>query len=206
MASNKKDKPRRRYELKERARRQERTRLRITEAAVELHGTVGPARTTISEVAKCAGVRRMTVYNHFATDADLFDACSTHWLTGNPPPDAAAWTRIDDSLERTRVALGDMYAYYRANEAMIGNVLRDAPLIPALGAIMDQKWWPAIEGMVDVLVVDREPDPAHVELRATIRLVLDFSTWRTLARSGLDDERAARLAARFVAAIATETG
>ena len=81
MVSNKNDKPRRRYELRERARQRESTRLKITEAAVELHGTVGPARTTISDVAKLAGVQRMTVYNHFATDGELFDACSTHWFT-----------------------------------------------------------------------------------------------------------------------------
>jgi AcrR family transcriptional regulator len=203
MASNKSDKPRRRYELRARARRQERTRLRITEAAVQLHGTVGPARSTISEIAKLAGVQRMTVYNHFATDADLFDACSSHWITRHPPPDAAAWESIDDPLERTRIALGEMYAYYRRNEQMIGNVLRDVALIPALRAIMDRKWWPAIEGMVHVLTDAWRPGTSAGALRhATLRLALDFSTWRSLTGSGLDDEEAAQLAVRFVATIA----
>jgi Bacterial regulatory proteins, tetR family len=57
------------------------TRQRITEVAIELHGTVGPARTTLSAVAKQAGVQRHTVYRHFPTEADLFDACriSTSW-------------------------------------------------------------------------------------------------------------------------------
>jgi AcrR family transcriptional regulator len=202
MPSNKRDKRRRRYQLRERARRQERTRLRITEAAVQLHGTVGPAHTTISEVAKLAGVQRMTVYNHFATDADLFDACSSHWITRNPPPDAAAWKRIDDPLERTAVALGEMSAYYRRNEQMIGNVLRDAQLIPALGTVMDQKWWPAIEGMVEVLADGWRPEASAGALRfATLRLALDFCTWRSLTSSGLDDEGAAQLAVRFVATI-----
>ena len=200
MASNKKDKPRRRYELRERARQQEQTRLRITEAAVELHGTVGPARTTISGVAKVAGVRRMTVYNHFATDAELFDACSSHWFTRNAPPDSAAWARIGDPRERARVALGEMYAYYRRTERMLGNVTRDAPLIPALAEIMNQKWEPAIEGMVSVLTDDR-PLP-----RAIVRLVLDFSTWRSLTRSGLGDEEAAHLTARLIAAVMADDG
>lgn len=199
MASNKKDKPRRRYELKERARRQEETRRRITEAAVELHGTIGPARTTISELARLAGVQRMTVYNHFATDVDLFDACSSHWFLGHPPPDASAWAEIEDPGERIGVALRELYAYFRRNETMLGNVFRDAPLVPALGEIMERKWSPAVEAMVDVLVAGRAPAPAGVDLRrATLRLVLDFGTWRTLASSGLDDEDAARLAARFV--------
>jgi AcrR family transcriptional regulator len=194
MASSKRHKPRRRYELRERARRQERTRLRITEAAVELHGTVGPARTTVSAVAKRAGVRRTTVYNHFATDGDLFDACSSHWFTRHPPPDARAWARLDAS-GRTGAALCELYAYYRRHEAMLGNVLRDAPLIPALGAIMEAKWEPALAGMIEAL------EPAGALQRATIRLALDFATWRCFTGSGLDDEQAAHLAARLVAAM-----
>jgi len=202
MASNKNDKPRRRYELRARARQREATRRRITEAAVELHGTVGPAHTTISDVAKLAGVRRMTVYNHFATDADLFDACSTHWITRNPPPDVTRWTRIEEPLERVGQALRDMYAYYAQHEQMLGNVLRDTMLIPALGTIMDQKWWPAIEGMVEVLFQGFESEGrSNVARRAALRLALDFSTWRTLTRSNLEGENAARLMQRFVSTV-----
>jgi len=199
IMSNKIDNRRRRYELRERARRQEATRLRITEAAVELHGTVGPARSTIKEIARLAGVQRMTVYNHFAADADLFDACSTHWFTRNPPPDITRWSLIVDPSERTASALREMYDYYRRNERMLGNVLRDAPLIPALGSIMEQKWLPIIEQMVDLLAEGgTRQTPAHAFRCATLRVFLDFSTWQTLARSGLDDEDAARLAARLV--------
>jgi len=203
MASDKRRNSRRRYELRERARRRDRTRLRITEAAVELHGTVGPAHATISHLARLAGVQRRTVYNHFATDADLLDACSSHWFVDHPPPDIAAWARIDDPSERIRVALGEMYAYYRRNERMLGNVFRDARSIPALGAIMDRKWRPALEGMIRVLADAWRPETSADGLRlATLRLVIDFSTWRSLTESGLDDEEAARLAVRYVAAIA----
>src|ERR671916_835251 len=41
----------RKYEMKRRAERVQETRRRITEAAVELHQTVGPARTTVSVIA-----------------------------------------------------------------------------------------------------------------------------------------------------------
>lgn len=194
MASNKKDKPRRPYRLRKRARQQEETRLRITEAAVELHGSVGPARTTVTEVARLAGVRRATVYNHFATDAELFDACSGHWFAQNPPPDFTAWARIEDRAERIRAALRELYAYYRRNQEMLGNVTRDAPLLPALGQILIEKWGPAVQGMAAALVDDR-PLPL-----ATVRLALDFATWQSLTGSGLSDEEAAGLAARFVAA------
>src|SRR5438045_8358456 len=41
-----------------------------------LHGTLGPARTTMSAVAEHAGVRRSTLYRHFPDEAALFEACS----------------------------------------------------------------------------------------------------------------------------------
>src|SRR5262249_16636340 len=44
--------PKRKYELKKRAEEMAETRRRITEAALELHGTVGPSRTTLSAVAR----------------------------------------------------------------------------------------------------------------------------------------------------------
>src|SRR4051812_21825913 len=84
------------YTKKARAEAEEATRLRITQSAVELHGTVGPARTSISAVAERAGVRRSTVYRHFPDEAALFDACSTHWSERNPPPDPGPWSELRD--------------------------------------------------------------------------------------------------------------
>ena len=64
------------YTLKRRAEQQAETRRRIVEAAVELHGSVGPALTTISMVAERAGVQRHTLYAHFPDERSLFLACS----------------------------------------------------------------------------------------------------------------------------------
>src|SRR5580765_5050483 len=95
------------YRMQRRAESQEETRLRITESAVALHGTVGPSRTSISAVAEHAGVRRSTVYRHFPDEAALFDACTAHWVAANPPPDLNAWSAISDADERLRLALGE---------------------------------------------------------------------------------------------------
>ena len=64
------------YTLKKRAEQQAETRQRIVEAAVELHGSVGPAATTISMVADRAGVQRHTLYAHFPDERSLAMACS----------------------------------------------------------------------------------------------------------------------------------
>ena len=87
----------RKYELKKRAEQMAETRLRITEAAIELHGTVGPSRTTLSAVAERAGVERRTLYRHFPNEADLFAACSAHYFAANPWPDLDGWRAIRDS-------------------------------------------------------------------------------------------------------------
>src|SRR5438034_9663481 len=84
------------YRMKRRAELEERTRRRITESAVALHGTVGPARTSISAVAERAGVRRSTVYRHFPDEPALFAACSAHWRAANPRPDLERWSAIED--------------------------------------------------------------------------------------------------------------
>jgi AcrR family transcriptional regulator len=115
----------RRYELKERAVKQAETRQRIIDAALTLHREVGPARTTISEVARRAGVGRVTVYNHFPDDASLLGASTAQFAAQSPPPEPDDWTAIRDPEERLRSALAELYGYYRDNEAMLENVGRD---------------------------------------------------------------------------------
>ena len=117
----------RRYRMTARAESQQETRRRITESAVELHGTVGPAHTTMSAVAEHAGVRRSTLYRHFPDEAALFDACSAHWNAANPPPELARWAAIADPEERLRVALGELYGFYARTSQMMENLLRDEP-------------------------------------------------------------------------------
>jgi len=91
------------YTLKRRAEQQEETRRRIVEAAVELHSSLGPARTTISMVAERAGVQRHTLYAHFPDERSLLMACSGLVEERSPPPDATAWRDIaEHAMARAR--------------------------------------------------------------------------------------------------------
>src|SRR5436305_3326176 len=112
------------YRMSRRAEPQEATRRRITESAVALHGSIGPARTTMSAVAEHAGVRRSTLYRHFPDEAALFEACSAHWAAANPPPDITAWAAVADPDERFRTALAQLYEYYGRTSPMLENLLR----------------------------------------------------------------------------------
>lgn len=191
------------YKMKQRAEMEEGTRLRITESAVELHGTLGPARTSISAVAEHAGVRRSTVYRHFPDELALFGACTAHWMASNPPPDIDRWRKIADPAERLETALEEMYAYYRRGEGMLDNVLRDAPIMPTV-----QQMLAAYRGLLaaaaEILIVGRRTrGNARRRVLAAIGHALAFSTWHSLTREqDLDDSKAVDLMARLVAAAA----
>src|SRR5438105_1279409 len=128
---------RRKYELKERALRQRQTRERIIQTVVALHEEVGPARTTVVEIARRAGVSRPTVYEHFPDEGSLIRACAGYWLAANVPPDPAEWAGIADPKQRLRVALRQLYDYYRSRARMLTHVLRDAAFIPSLSEAVE---------------------------------------------------------------------
>jgi AcrR family transcriptional regulator len=194
----------RKYTLRRRAERQDETRRRITEAAVELHGTVGPARTTISALAERAGVERHTVYRHFPDEASLLRACTSHWAARHPLPDPVAWGGIGAPRARLQAALSAWYAYYRDGESMLANVLRDAPVVPAIGEV-GAGIARFLDGVCDGLTQGWEVDGRRrAFLRAFIGHALRFETWRSLVRGqGLDERQAARLMADLAAAYAS---
>jgi AcrR family transcriptional regulator len=187
MAENK-----RKYEMKKRAERQRETRRRIVEATVELHRTRGPANTTVSEIAKRAGVNRLTVYNHFPDTTDLLRACSRSWTERHPAPDPKPWAQISDPQDRLRAALGELYGFYALTEPMRGNVLRDAETMPELAALLEGSVVPYLGAVRDLLAEGWEVgDDRRKRLLATIQLAIDFHTWRSLEReSGLSREEA----------------
>jgi AcrR family transcriptional regulator len=191
------------YRKRARADQEERTRRRIAQAAMELHGTVGPARTTISAVAERAGVQRATVYRHFPDEASLFGACSAHWASLHPPPDPAAWVEIDDPDERLRTALADLYRWYGCDEQMFVNTYRDAELVPALRAIAEAEQR-QFEDLVAVICAGRaERGRARRRVLAATAHAASFATWHSLTRhGGLSDGEAIDLAAAMVTAAA----
>ena len=188
----------RKYEMKKRAEDVAETRLRITEAAIELHGTVGPSRTTLSAVAKRAGVERRTLYRHFPTEAGLFAACSTHYFTANPWPDLAGWRAIRDPRHRLERALDELYAYYERTEPMFGNVLRDAELVDfARDAMAPLHAY--LEEAAEILIAGRRVRGRRRRLMGgAVRHALAFSTWRSLSSNGIGRSDAARLVTAFV--------
>lgn len=180
----------RKYRLQRRAQRQEETRQRIIDAAIQLHQTIG-ARTTITAVAELAGVERLTVYRHFPDERALVIACTSHYQAQNPPPDPGSWQRIADAEQRLRRALAEIYAFHRHTEQMSAAALRDMEEVPILREVLTPAfaYWQQVRG--GLAAAWEVSAPKLRLLEAALGHALDFQTWRSLARQqGLEDEQA----------------
>jgi AcrR family transcriptional regulator len=204
------------YKLKKRAERQEETRLRIARAALELHEILGPSLTTISAIAERAGVGRPTVYSHFPDELSLGKACSSLELSVNPLPDPGLWRAIADPEQRMRVALGELYAYFRRRERLWTNILRDQempqvkddPEAHEVDAEIMEPIFAHWERMQEILAAGWKASDGTLRLlHGAIGLALDFQTWRTMTRKqGLSDEQAIELMVGVARCAAGEAG
>jgi AcrR family transcriptional regulator len=168
----------RKYEMKQRAARVAETRDRIVAAAIELHSTLGPARTTLSDVARRAGVQRQTLYRHFPDERALGLACSGDYTARNPPPDPEPWRSIADPAERLRRGLRELYAYFEQNEPMLSRVLRDAEVEPLTRELVELRHRESTERIHSVLTRGIRGR----RRRAVVSLAVDFRTWQRLVR------------------------
>ncbi len=183
------------YTLKRRAERQADTRRRIVEAAVELHSTLGPARTPLSMVAERAGVQRHTLYAHFPDERSLLLACSGLAAERDPLPDADPWRAIADRRERLRIGLRAVYGWYGRNAERAACVLRDAEHHALTKEISQMRMGPSMRAYREVLGAGL----GTAEQRAMLALMLGFYAWRSLVRgSGLEQGAAVEAAVQAI--------
>lgn len=193
----------RRYEQRRRAEQQAQTRQRIVDAAVELHGTLGPARTTVSAIAERAGVRRATIYRHFPDERSLFLACSGHWASLHPFPDPASWSAVEDPAARAAQALDALYGFFEGAQDMLTVVIRDTSVHPIVAELAVRRV-AYLQSVLDSLARGwgvRGRRAAAV--RAALALAVNFGTWQTLNARGLRRDEAAALMCGAVRAAAS---
>ncbi len=187
------------YVLKQRAESRDETRQRIVDAAVQLHERVGPRNTTISGVADLAGVQRLTVYRHFPSETELFQACTSHWLSLHPPPDPSGWASAK-GVERVRGALEAYYRYYRATAAMWTASHRDEAEVEALQGPM-QAFRDHLTGIATELAAPLGSARQRVRVTVTLNHAFAFKTWQSLSGQGLTDKAAADLVCHWLAGL-----
>jgi hypothetical protein len=119
-------------------------------------------------------------------------------VTNLPDPDA--WRGIGNGSHRLSTALGAMYPYYRANEQLIGNILRDLPVMPELAAgsapyqdHLARIWGTVLEPWATI------SGPSGDRVRALVSTAMEFGTWQALTRrGGLSDADAVETMLRAV--------
>jgi AcrR family transcriptional regulator len=183
------------YRLGRRAEKQAETRRRIVEAAVELHCTVGPALTSIAQVAERAGVQRHTFYAHFPDERSLLMACSGLSLERDPLPDPEQWKAAPAGPGRIRRGLGEIYGWYERNAELAACVLRDAEHHPPTRETVELRMTPVFQRSATVL-----GEGLGRRARALLSVALDFACWRKL-RSSNGSAAAAKLMAEAVTAL-----
>lgn len=185
-----------------RQRNRERMRQRIVDATIELHQTLGPARTTISEIARRARVQRLTVYRYFPDQLGLLKACSSRYQLHNPPPDPERWAAVADPRERLGLALREVLPFYRRTSAMASRVLRDLSLDPLLSETLKPRLrWSA--RLRQILEQGWRVRGRRLRLlRAAIGHAVDYRTWESLAGAKLDDVEIAELLIAMVREVA----
>lgn len=155
----------------------EETRRRIARATYELHSTIGPASTTVAQIAERAGLPRQTIYRNFPTQLDLFRGCVAFGLDLSPPPHPTQWDKIADPNQRLRSGLTDLYGWFEAVEQIMTNSLRDIGAFPAAAEAMQP-----LEELMDLMRASLSRGSEVAAVSPLIRLAVDFPTWKTLRR------------------------
>ena len=174
----------RRYVLRVRAEQVAGTRARIVEAIMRLHEEVGPRHTTVSAIAECAGVERLTVYRHFRDEAAMLSACSHRYFEIHPPPDPSAWAGERDPVERVRRGLGALYAFFGRTRPMFEKVYRDAGEYASLKQIMG-RFDAYLRDLADDLGAAWPRKRAAARRRVILRHATRFATWQSLEAEGV---------------------
>jgi AcrR family transcriptional regulator len=188
------------YIMRKRAVSQDETRQRIVEATMHLHEELGPRNTTIVAIAERAGVQRLTVYRHFPSEVELFDACTSHWIALNPPPDPSPWAGISDPAMRCVVALSELYCYFSRTQEMWRVSYRDVGEVPALHAPM-ARFEAYLDAVTEVLNA-AFPEAQRSRIAVTLRHAATFQTWCTLDVQGLTDPMKAATVAAWLRGVA----
>lgn len=190
--------PRRRpYTQTVRQQKTEETRQRIVDALIELHQEIGPNQTTVAAIAERAGVQRLTVYRHFPDESAMLEACSSHFLTLHPPPDFSKWDVSRASDRFIRQGLTELYDYYASISPMLDRLNRDAPDNPILLNVMN-RFGDYFTQLAQALQKALEGEVRRSATENTCLHIVQFTTWQSLDRLGLNSKAKAKLALQWL--------
>ena len=117
------------------------TRSTIVESAKALHAERGVVGTSWQDIAERAGVSPVTVYRHFRSLAELIPACAQSFVDSVAPISEeearAAFAALNSGRERLERLIQDDCACYERGRGWFHAAMREAELVPELGAVVD---------------------------------------------------------------------
>ena len=172
-----------------RAAANEATRKRIVDAAIALHAEKGVLGTSWPDIAKRADVALGTVYRHFPSLDHLVPACTSENALRTRPPGPSILVGLTRPEERIGQFVRELFAFYGRTAPWTPRAAIDRNQLPVLDTILSRR-----EAGLKALL-DETLGPLRRRrhaLDAALALT-DFGVWRSLTRSGLSTEAAARL-------------
>jgi len=175
----------RKYDLGRRAAAAEETRRRIVDATVSLHAEQGIVATSYKDIAHRAEVGIGTVYNHFPDIDDLVAACGAHLRQSTRPPDPGLIAAHRSRRARLEVLVGEVFAWYERYPSW-RRAPADADKLESLARAVQARDDHLCALVRAALGADADPTTT-----ATLRALVDYEVYRTLADAGLTTSEAA---------------
>jgi AcrR family transcriptional regulator len=181
----------RNYDMSKRAAAVARTRQRIVDATLELHGEQGIAATSWDDIAARAGVGVGTVYRHFPSLDELIPACGEIAMQVIAVPDPSAVPALfedaTEPAERMEQLVGETFAIYERGARQLRAIRRESDVHPRVAADR-AAFETALSALVDSAL---EPFDVTPQDRAVARALVDLNTWEALRDQGLTPAEAA---------------
>ena len=177
------------YRMTRRAAASAETRRRIVDAAIALHAEKGVLGATWPDIAKRADVALGTVYRHFPGLDQLVPACTSENAVRMRPPGVTVLEGLTRPEERIGRFVQELFAYYGRSAPWTPRAGVDRHELPILDIILSRRE-AGLKALVEETLgpLRRRRHALHAALALT-----DFGVWRSLTRSGLSTEAAARL-------------
>lgn len=162
-----------------------RTRRRIIDATLQLHGEQGIAATSWDDIAARAGVGVGTVYRHFPSLDELVPACGEITKQVLALPDAEAVRSLFDGadapVERIERLVREAFAIYERGAPQL-RAIRNEPDVHPSVAHAGEEVEASLTALIDAAVEPFATSPAEI---AVVRAMVDLGTWQAFRAQGL---------------------
>src|SRR4030081_4052404 len=164
------------------------TRRRIVDAAIALHAEKGVLGTSWPDIAKRADVALGTVYRHFPGLDQLVPACTSENAVRMRPPGVTVLEGLTRPEERIGRFVQELFAFYGRSAPWTPRAGVDRHELPILDTILSRRE-AGLKALVEETLgpLRRRRHALHAALALT-----DFGVWRSLTRSRISTEAAAR--------------